>query len=67
MEGHSKLYTLLLSAWFPIAKTFKPSFRVKKISFKSQIFFWAEPFSVKETNTETRLSHNVGYIVKPDG
>ena len=47
MEGQSKLYTLILSAWLPVVKTFKPSFRVKKISlrvrsFLGLIMFWSK-------------------------
>ena len=47
MEGQSKLYTLILSAWLPVVKTFKPSFRVKKISLRVRSFlglslFWSK-------------------------
>ena len=47
MEGQSKLYTLILSAWLPVVKTFKPSFRVKKIGLRVRSFlglslFWSK-------------------------
>jgi AraC-like DNA-binding protein len=38
MEGHSEIYTLLLSTWFPVFTTFKPSFRVKKLTLKIRAF-----------------------------
>ncbi len=43
MEGHSELYTLLLSAWFPVFKTFKPSFRIKKLILKIRSFLGLNP------------------------
>lgn len=48
MEGQSKLYTLLLSAWLPIAKTFKVSFRVKKVTLKVRSFFGLNLFRSKK-------------------
>jgi AraC-like DNA-binding protein len=38
MEGHSKLYSLLL-AWIPVLKTIKFSIRAKKITVKARAFF----------------------------
>jgi AraC-like DNA-binding protein len=38
MEGHSELYSLLLSAWFPVFKSFKPSVQIKRIIVKIRLF-----------------------------
>lgn len=37
MEGHSELYSLLLSAWFPVFKSFKPSVQIKRIIAKIRL------------------------------
>lgn len=37
MEGHSELYSLLLSAWFPVFKSFKPSVQIKRIIVKIRL------------------------------
>jgi len=38
MKGHSELYTLLLSAWFPVFRSFKPSFRLKRVTLRIRSF-----------------------------
>src|SRR6476620_3101081 len=48
MEGQSKLYALLLSAWLPVAKAFKPSLRVKKISLRVSSFLGLSLFRSKK-------------------
>lgn len=56
MQGHSELYTLLLSAWFPVFKAFKPSFRAKKISLRIRSFFGITPKKPKpKSNYRTSL------------
>src|SRR5262249_52705744 len=56
MEGHSELYTILFSAWFPILKAFKPSFRMKKISLRIRSFFGVRPQKPKhKSNYRTSL------------
>jgi AraC-like DNA-binding protein len=37
MEGHSKLYSLMIG-WFPVLKTLKSSFRYKKFRVKTRAF-----------------------------
>lgn len=55
MEGHSEIYTLLLSAWFPVFKTFKPSFRVKRLTLKIRAFLGLDRFRAKKPK------HRSGY------
>jgi AraC-like DNA-binding protein len=38
MERHSKLYTLL-AGWFPVLKTLRSSFRLKKFTARTRLFF----------------------------
>ena len=38
MKGLSELYTLLLSAWFPVFRSFKPSFRFKRVTLRIRSF-----------------------------
>ena len=38
MKGPSELYTLLLSAWFPVFRSFKPSFRFKRVTLRIRSF-----------------------------
>jgi AraC-like DNA-binding protein len=44
----SKLYTLLMSAWLPVAKAFKPSFRIQKISLRIGSFLGLGLFRSKK-------------------
>jgi AraC-like DNA-binding protein len=48
MEDHSKLYTLLMSAWLPVVKAFKTSFRFKKNSLRKKSFFGLSLFRSKK-------------------
>ena len=38
MKGLSELYTLLLSAWFPVFRSFKPSFLFKRVTLRIRSF-----------------------------
>ena len=47
MEGHSKLYSLLLG-WIPVLKTLQSSFRAKRITAKARSFFGISRFQPKK-------------------
>ena len=53
MEGLSKLYTLLSSAWLPVVKAFKPSLRVKKISLRVRSFLGLSLFQSKKPKNKS--------------
>ena len=63
MEGHSELYTLLLSAWFPVFKTFKPSFRMKKISLRIMSFFGLNLHRSKKP--KHRSNYHTSLVISP--
>ena len=63
MEGHSELYTLLLSAWFPVFKTFKPSFRMKKISLRIMSFFGLNLYRSKKP--KHRSNYHTSLVISP--
>ena len=63
MEGHSELYTLLLSAWFPVFKTFKPSSRMKKISLRIMSFFGLDLHRSKKP--KHRSNYNTSLVISP--
>jgi len=63
MEGHSELYTLLLSAWFPVFKTFKPSFRMKKISLRIMSFFGLDLHRSKKP--KHRSNYHTSLVISP--
>ena len=61
MKGPSELYTLLLSAWFPVFKTFKPSFRAKRISLKIRSFFGLGPR--RSSKPKQRSNHHPSLVI----
>ncbi len=64
MEGHSEIYTLLLSAaWFPVFKAFKPSFRLKKISLRIRSFLGLSLFRSKKP--KHRSNHHTSLVISP--
>ena len=63
MKGPSELYTLLLSAWFPVFKTFKPSFRAKRISLKIRSFFGLGPRH--SSKPKQRSNHHTSLAISP--
>jgi len=63
MEGHSELYTLLLSAWFPVFKTFKPSLRMKKISLRIMSFFGLNLYRSKKP--KHRSNYHTSLVISP--
>jgi len=57
MEGHSKLYSLIVG-WFPLLKTVKPSFRFKKLAVRARSFFGVsllKPKKSKHRSNHTSL------------
>jgi AraC-like DNA-binding protein len=60
MEGHSKLYSLLL-AWFPVLKTITSSFRAKKITLKARAFFGIN--RPKSKKPKHRSGHQTSLVI----
>src|SRR6476659_9102610 len=61
MKGPSELYTLLLSVWFTVFKTFKPSFRAKRISLKIRSFFGLG--SRRSSKPKPRSNHHPSLVI----
>ena len=59
MEGHSKLYSLLIG-WFPVLKTLKSSIRVRKI-LKTRSFFGIS--LIKSKKTKHRANYHALLVI----
>ena len=60
MEGHSKIYTLLV-AWFPVLKTLGSSFRAKKFTVKARSFFGIKGYKSKKP--KPRSNYNPSLVI----
>jgi AraC-like DNA-binding protein len=63
MEDHSKLYTLLMSAWLPVVKAFKASFRFKKKSLRKRSFLGLSLFWSKKPKHSS--SYHTSLVISP--